>query len=132
MNSEKPFDQALELFMDCFVELHPRTSWPEWFMTSTMYGGTRCENGSWRFSFTAFPKSSLGANEIWEETERGYSLVMVDPKTGERRIVISSTPSEFITLFEAIVDVGNKKVNVILDSMVENFDCADLLPLRKL
>lgn len=131
MNSKKPFDQALELFMDCFIERHPRASWPEWFWTSTTYGGTLVDNHIWKFSFSAYPKSSLSPNEAWEETESGYSLVVTDPRTGEKKYVISSSPSEIVNLFEVMIDVGKMKANVVSDQMDVNFDRMDFLPLRK-
>lgn len=131
-HSGREFDDALQLFLDSFLEAHPKEAWPSWFKACTTYGGHKEDNHHWRFSFTAVPSSALGPGESWEETKNGgYVLTRTDPGTGEKRCVISNTPSAVITIFEAIVDLVAQNVLIISDQDLAKINGEDLLPLRK-
>ncbi len=116
--------------MRFFYESHPNL--PEWFQTSTMCIGSKIGELTWQFSISAYPRSSLGSDETWEETEHGYKFVRTNPATGERKVVISGGHFEKVHIFEAMVDFKNKEINVISDNVVKNFYRKDFLPLRKL
>ncbi len=130
-NSTHEFEKALQLFLDSFLGVHPKETWPAWFRTSTTYGGHKDGEGIWRFSFTGIPSSVLGVGESWEEKNDGYILVKTDPETKERRYVISNTPSEVIVIFEAIIDLNSGQVSVVSSKDISEIDGRDLLPLRK-
>jgi len=130
--AEVSFDQALEKFMDVFLELHPKNSWPAWFKSCTTYGGEKDSNGNWIFAFTAMSKEALEEGEIWEEQANGnFALTKVDPATGEKRYVISNTSKELIKLFEAIIDSVSSEVLVTVDRDFNEVDGQELLPYRK-
>jgi hypothetical protein len=130
-NLTPDFERALQLFLDSFMEVHPKETWPTWFRTSTIYGGHKDRDNTWRFSFTGIPSSVLGEGESWEEKNDGYVLVKTDPDTKERRYVISNTPSAVIVVFEAIVDLNSGKVSIVSKRDISDIDGQDLLPLRK-
>ncbi|MBR7783671.1 hypothetical protein [Undibacterium luofuense] len=130
-NSTHEFEKALQLFLDSFLGVNPKETWPTWFRTSTTYGGHKDSEGIWRFSFTGIPSSVLGVGESWEEKNDGYILVKTDPETKERSYVISNTPSEVIVFFEAIIDLNSGKVSVVSSKNISEIDGRDLLPLRK-
>lgn len=125
------YELALQLFMDGFLEAHPRETLPAWFRTSTTYGGHKEGEDIWRFSFTCIPSSILGPGESWEEKNDGYVLVKTDPDTKERRYVISNVENETIVIFEAIVDIRSRNVSVISNMDLDSIDGRGLLPLRK-
>jgi len=126
------FDQALEKFMDVFLEFHPKNSWPTWFKSCTTYGGEKDLEGNWRFAFTAISRDVLEEGESWEELPNGnFALTKVDMETGEKRYVISNTSKEIITLFEVSIDPVSSEVSVIFDRNLAEVDGSELLPYRK-
>jgi len=130
--TELAFDQALEKFIDTFLALHPKNTWPRWFKTHTTYGGKRDANNQWIFAFTAIPKDALSDGEIWKETSNGtYALVTINKTTGENEYVISNTSDKSVTLFEAIIDPITTEVSVIKDIDFDQISSTQLLPIRK-
>jgi len=126
------FDDALRLFLDRFLEAHPKNTWPGWFKTCTTYGGHTEGDRRWRFSFTAVPSSILGPGDSWEAVEHGgFVLARTDIETGEKRHIISNAPSEVITIFEAIVDPHAKDVQVVTDQDLSGINGGELLPLQR-
>jgi hypothetical protein len=130
-NSTHEFEKALQLFLDSFLEAHPKKTWPAWFRTSTTYGGHKDGEKIWRFSFTGTPSSALGPGESWEEKNDGYILVKTDTETQERHYVISNTPREVFVIFEAVVDLNSGNVSIISSRNLSEINAQDLLPLRK-
>ena len=126
------FDQALEKFMDVFLELHPKSSWPSWFTSCTTYGGEKDSDGNWRFAFTAVSKNVLEKGESWEEQPSGnFALTKIDPETGEKRYVISNSSKEVIKIFEASIDSVSSGVLVTVDRDLAEFNGKELLQYRK-
>ena len=126
------FDKALEMFLDKFLELHPKDTWPDWFKSCTTYGGTKAQNSSWRFEFTAILKKELGKNESWEFSKDGKArLVKIDPKTGEKRYVISNTADadSVLKIFEAVIDPTKHTILVMVDKDLDKINGEDLRPL---
>jgi hypothetical protein len=130
-DSVKAFDRALELFLDSFLRVHPKESWPAWFKTCTAYGGQEDAKNIWRFSFTGVPSSVLGPGESWEEAPNGYVLVKTDPESKERRYIISNAAREVVVIFEATVDLFSGNVTILSDMDLASIDGRVLLPLRK-
>lgn len=130
--AEVSFDQALEKFMDVFLELHPKKSWPIWFKSCTTYGGEKDSSGNWIFAFTAISKEALEEGEGWEEQANGnFALTKVDPATGEKRYVISNTSKEPMKLFEANINSVSSEISVTFDRDLNEVDGEELLPYRK-
>ncbi len=130
--SGQEFDNAFQLFLNAFLEIHPKKSWPSWFRTHTTYGGHSEGAGRWRFSFTAVPTSALRPGDLWEETKNGrYILARIDPETKEKRYVISNVLDDVITIFEAIVDVAVGNISIVVDRELTGVNQEDLLPLRR-
>lgn len=126
------FDDALRLFLDRFLEIHPKNTWPSWFKTCTTYGGRIEGDRRWRFSFTAVPSSVLGPGDSWEAAENGsFVLARTNVETGEKRYVISNAASEVITIFEAIVDLAEKNILVVSDQDLSAINGDELLPLQR-
>ncbi|QBE65067.1 hypothetical protein [Pseudoduganella lutea] len=126
------FDNALQLFLDSFLDAHPESTWPSWFRKCTTYGGHRATGHFSTFSFTAIPISALGPGELCEETEDGgYVLARTAMETRVKRYVISNAPSDVITIFEASIDVAMKRVFIVLDRKLSTIDGAGLLPLQR-
>ncbi|NHZ67113.1 hypothetical protein [Massilia genomosp. 1] len=126
------FEDALRIFLDSFLEVHPKKTWPSWFKTCTTYGGQREADHRWRFSFSAVPRSVLGPGDSWEADKNGgYVLARTDMETGEKRYVISNAPSDVITIFEAIVDIAMKTVLIVSDRDLGTINGDDLLPLQR-
>lgn len=131
-NLARNFDDALQLFLDGFLEIHPKKTWPSWFKTRATYGGHKEVGHCWRFSFTAIPTSVLEPGESWEAAKNGgYLLARTDMETGEKRYVISNTPSDVITIFEATVDTATKTVLIVSDRDLDTINGDDLLPLQR-
>lgn len=128
--SKNEFENALQIFLDTFIERHPKSTWPDWFRSCTTYGGEKEGRLSWRFSFTAIPSSVLNVGESWEVTRNGYVLVQTDPQTKERRYVISNVPSQVVTIFEAVIDLSARGVSIIVDKDLGSINGKELLPLR--
>lgn len=125
------FDQASSLFLDAFLEVHPRATWPSWFRKCTICDGQKEDVKRWRFSFTALPSSMLQPGELWERTERGgYVLARIDPNTGEKRYVISNSRSGILTIFEAVIDLDSDRVSVTYDRDLAAIAEDELLPLQ--
>jgi hypothetical protein len=94
------FDDALRVFLDRFLEIHTKHTWPGWFKTCTTYGGRAEGDRRWRFSFTAVPLSILGPGDSWGSVENGgFVLARTDIETGEKRYIISNAPGEVIIIF---------------------------------
>lgn len=126
------FDQVLEKFLDVFLGLHPKNSWPSWFKSCTIYGGEKCSDGNWRFSFSAISKYALEEGELWEEKSNGnFALVKIDWETGEKRYVISNTSKKIINLFEARINSASLEVLITVDMDLAEIDGTELLPYRK-
>lgn len=126
------FDDALRLFLNRFLEVHPKNTWPGWFKTRTTYGGRTEDDRRWRFSFTAVPLSILGPGDSWEAVENGsFVLARTDTETGEKRCVISNGSNEVITIFEAIVDLHKKNVEIVSDQDLGSINGNQLLPLQR-
>ncbi len=125
------FDQALEIFLDKFLELHPKNTWPDWIKKCTTYGGTKDENKFWRFAFTALPEYSLKENENWETAIDGTkALVKIDPDTGEKRYIISNTTANVITIFEAVINPNTSEITVTSDLDLSSIDGGNLQILK--
>lgn len=123
------FEKALTLFLDKFLELHPKSEWPSWFKSHTTYGGSFEGSDHWRFSFTVLPKSAIPEDYLWEKKDDGYALTKIDPKTGDKMFVISNVSEHGLSLFECEVDTFGV-VKVLLDSDLNSIEVNDLLPLR--
>jgi len=126
------FDQALEKFIDRFLALHPKPTWPPWFRACTTYGGSREADRSWRLAFTASLKPELAPGEAWEVSAGGSMvLTRTDPATGEKHYIISSAGGETLTVFEARVDGVSGVVTVLHDQPLDTINGEALLPMRK-
>lgn len=126
------FDEALEIFLDKFLEKHPKNTWPDWLKRCTTYGGTKDENKFWRFELTALSKDSLNENEYWETAINGSkALVKVDPGTGEKRYIISNTAANVITIFEAVINPITSEIFVITDLDLSSINGENFQILRK-
>lgn len=125
------FENAIEIFLDRFLQVHPKDSWPSWFKSCTSYSGTVDAEGHWRLAFTAMPKECLGENESWEIDEKGhYVLTKVDPDSGEKWFVISNTAEKVITLFEVKIDKESNEIEILSDQDLHSINGAELFNLR--
>ncbi|MGD9365099.1 MAG: hypothetical protein PVH87_05340 [Desulfobacteraceae bacterium] len=125
------FDKAMEIFIDKFLELHPKITWPDWFKRCTSYGGKKDDKNFWRFAFTALPNDLLNKNEYWEIGKDGSRhLVVVDPDTGEKRYIISNTTDEVITLFEVEINPDTAEITVLKDEDLNKINGEGLLVLN--
>jgi hypothetical protein len=125
------FDKAMEIFIDKFLDLHPKATWPKWFKRCTSYGGTKDDKNFWKFAFTALPNQSTNKNEYWEiGRDGGRHLVKVDPDTGEKRYIISNTTDSVITLFEAEINPNTAEIKVLKDQDLNEINGEELLVLN--
>lgn len=125
------FDKATEIFIDKFLELHPKSTWPDWFKRCTTYGGTKDNKKFWRFAFTALPEELPRKNEYWEIGKDGSrNLVKIDPDTGEKRYIISNTTDAVITIFEAVINPITAEIKVLKDKDLTKINGRSLLVIN--
>lgn len=128
------FDFAGGVFMNAFFQIHPRDSLPKWFARHTTCGGKMDLDGTWVFSITAIPRSSLRPGQTWEPNKKGgYSLISTDPATDVRSVVISTTSIEadVVKIFEAKIDCVTEAISITCDTDINCIDQNTLLPMSQ-
>ena len=127
----KIVESAFELFLGAFEDRHPKKSLPRWFGSHTTYVAEVIGEEIFKISFFALPASAFGRNEVLVQTDGGYRVERIDPATGRRLVVISSSHADPIPLFEALVDVKKKTVSVTSDMDLNNFTQDELLLIAR-
>jgi hypothetical protein len=116
------FETAAAFVLEHFFTSHPKASLPEWFADCATLGGTKDAQMRWILNFTVVPKLQLQADEFWEERNGKSVLAKLDPKTGQKRIVIHRKANEVVVIFQAIVDPETGQVTVLIDSDLSAMD----------
>lgn len=116
------FELAKKAALDEFYRLHPRGITPDWVDSCVTVGGTKGHDGTWIIDFTVNPKIQLRENEFWEIRGGRKVLAIIDPKTGQKRMVIHRSVSEPVVLFRASVSAVIDSVHVEIDSDFSNMD----------
>jgi hypothetical protein len=98
-----------------FEKRHPRETRPEWLKRCMMESYSKDKQGRFIVSFTLTPRIPLEPNEHWEEINGERKLVLLDPITGKKLVVLHRSPREVITIFEAVVDPETSEVTVLVD-----------------
>jgi hypothetical protein len=114
----KKIDVAKELGTTKFQKLHPISRWPDWMHTLPLWGMTPVDGkNKWKYSITVPVGKPLESNERWKKLEDGSTIMIAkDPNTGEERVVIGKEADYNITIFEALVNVENNKIDVSIDN----------------
>ncbi|MCP3139457.1 hypothetical protein [Pyxidicoccus xibeiensis] len=111
-------NEALRLFRERLLALHPRAEWPEWVDSSVIMHLDVPASGKSTFSLQASPDPALAPGLHWEEVNGSRMLVSIDKETGKRGVIIhwSTHPSEIVTLFSAVLDDETSQVTVLVDN----------------
>jgi hypothetical protein len=124
-------EKALELFVDKYLELHPKESSPKWFFSHTDMGQISSgEANKLRFAFMALKKKELGLNEWYEEVHGKEVLAVLNPETQKKEYVISIHESEILIIFEAVVDLETAELTILTDRDLLSINSEDLRKLR--
>jgi hypothetical protein len=122
--------QALDLFTDKFLELHPKETWPDWFTSHTDIVEVHASDNKCRLAISAFKKRDLRSNEWYEEVHGKDVLTKLDPDTQEKRYVINTPESEVLDIFGAIIDLETFDCNIVVDEDMSSIDVKRLRKLR--
>lgn len=124
------YDRAKEIAWKEFLKIHEKENLPEWFEKCLIYDGEMIDENKWVIFITIAKKRKLAPNEHFEVIRERERIVSIDPKTGERRVLISYEPEEFELIYKVEVDLKNDIVNIIKDTDICQLDGSLYQPYR--
>lgn len=112
------YETAESLAISRFTTLHPKETWPEWFIHGATLGGYKNASHSWIMQFTAVQKQILPPHQHWETRNNRKVLVEVDPETNNKFVVLhwSVPDSAIMTIFKAEINPVTQEVMVLIDT----------------
>ena len=121
------FNEARQIAMKRFYEIHTPESLPGWLLKAATVGGKVAGN-EWVVGVTLAPKIVLKPNEAWELVRGDRVLTRVDAKTGKKNIVIHYDGEPPLRVFQAKVNIENGVAEVIFDSDMSKLNESDFEP----
>ena len=131
-------EKALGLFVDKFLELHPRESWPKWFTSHTNLAEISTEksristggSNKRKFAIVALQKREPGPDQWYEEFDGEEVLATYFPGTQEKGYIINMPEPEILIIFGAVVNLENSALTILVNKDLFSINGEKLLKLR--
>jgi hypothetical protein len=122
--------QAADIFDSTFFDMHPKESWPKWFISHTNLTQIFSEDSTQRiFAIVAAKKIALELGEWYEEIHEKDVVVGFFPGTKSKCYTINHEP-EMLIIFSASIDVETSEVTILVDLNMSLINYEELMKLR--
>lgn len=122
--------EAADIFDNTFFNLHPKESWPKWFISHTNLTQIFSGDSTQRiFAIVAAKKTALESGEWYEEIHGKDVVVGVFPGTEKKCYTINHEP-EILVIFSASINVETSKITILVDLNMSLINDEKLMKLR--
>jgi hypothetical protein len=104
---------------------HPQATRPSWFASSVAQSA-RMAGAKVEVRHRVERMVPLKPNQAWEESATGPRLIETDATTGQRRVLLTRDPGEFIDLFTVVFEPESGAVTVTEDCDFAAIDPAEI------